>query len=415
MAQRALLGVSRDDMSEESVPVEPHVVHVRTCPKLLQVTLFLLLVGLSASLYLLQSQRTAVRALEELVGQQSARIDRLNGHGEPIQLTTATDKKLKDIEQVLVEHAALLQSPEQVQTLTQDFKQLVDGLPAWLQVEAFHRILPARWQLEAYGLLHRSQPELPGTSEELQRLIDGMSAHALNRPQNAPEHLEEVLLKRSAEAGEKLKQIDEVESAQRESTALRQSVQDRVTALKSDLSHIDKLPTAALKARLVADAQLALQGLQVAVVTAGLDDAELKPVLTALSDELAQRSQAVVRQLNEAQAELSSKYQLWALEKLRAVPELAAIESGKKARIQGTIKKHLGEESREAEKAAKDELTQVLIDRLSVIDTRLLDEAVGEWYRRVFSQRFSSLDEEHQLQVVQGFASSVKQTPETLP
>ena len=94
---------------------------------------------------------------------------------------------------------------------------------------------------------------------------------------------------------------------------------------------------------------------------------------------------------------------------------MAAIESGKKARIQGTIKKHLGEESREAEKAAKDELTQVLIDRLSVIDTRLLDEAVGEWYRRVFSQRFSSLDEEHQLQVVQGFASSVKQTPETLP
>ena len=64
---------------------------------------------------------------------------------------------------------------------------------------------------------------------------------------------------------------------------------------------------------------------------------------------------------------------------------------------------------------ARDELVKLLIQHLSIVDLRLLDSAVGEWYSKVFSDRLGKLDEARQIRVVDGFANSIKRPLEDLP
>jgi hypothetical protein len=399
----------------EPAPVPPPVVHARAHPVLLVAILLLLISGFGAGAYFLQRQNVLVYELKSSLKQHGALLRGAMGKAVPVHLSEAEERKLREIEAELARTDQLLNSPEKVEALTAKLAAVVDAMQPWVQAELFHRIVPARWQLEAHGLLHRAQPELPVPSGELQGLVDALSAHALNRPQNAPEKLEEILLKRAEEAGERLKQIDESESAERERVAVLQSVKDRVKALESDLTHFDGLPTPELKARWVVDTQYTLQGLQVVAVTSQLQDGELTAKLLDLSDEVAKRSQQVNAQLQSAQAELSRKYQMWALEKLSSVPELKTITEQKMKTVEGMRKRFMSAEKDEAERAAQAELSQELIAKLSIIDARLLDDAVGEWYRKVFSSRFNSLDGTNQLRVVKGFAESIKQTPGNLP
>ena len=110
-------------------------------------------------------------------------------------------------------------------------------------------------------------------------------------------------------------------------------------------------------------------------------------------------------------------YHLWALEQVHSVPALDKLESDRVARITSAIDRNvlLSQARKDANAAARDELVKLMIEHLSIVDLRLLDSAVGEWYSKVFSDRFGKLDEARQTRVVEGFANSIKRSMEDLP
>ena len=159
-------------------------------------------------------------------------------------------------------------------------------------------------------------------------------------------------------------------------------------------------------------------GLEPITVTAlNIKDPELTERLSRLTAD-------AQGQIQEYQADTARKnaarlrdYQRWALEQIRSVPTLDKLESGRVAKIASAIDRNnpLSQAREDANAGARDELVKLLIQHLSIVDLRLLDSAVGEWYSKVFSDRLGKLDEARQIRVVDGFANSIKRSLEDLP
>lgn len=324
------------------------------------------------------------------------------------------------------------------------FTLLIDGLPPWIQAELLPRIVPVRWQLDALQLMHR---ELPEDAEALQDLAGDLASHALNRPPTAPEALADGLLKRAeavtAKAAEfahkttieqarkalsgegdpsmalaaldSLTDAPEAEALQKElrATVLHQQAE----RIEGDANLLARLEDSELEARLAATIHSAVQDLRITAVALNIEDAELSARLSKLTGQAQDQIQAHQAVTAKANAARLRNYQLWALEQIRSVPALAKLESDRVSRIASAIDRNnpLSQARDDANTGAQDELAGLLIDLLSVVDLRLLDSAVGEWYSRVFSDRFGKLDEARQIRVVEGFANSIKRSAEDLP
>lgn len=358
---------------------------------------------------------TAVRDLGAGIEQQGTLVQRVIGTVVPVKLPEGTEQALARIEAALVQHDVLIASPEETASLTAALAALVEGLPVWVQSELFPRILPARWQLDALRLLQRTTPEKD--LDALQDLIEELAEHALNRPQGAPDALGARLLERTDKLARAVEQAREAQAAEEAKEAMRQRLAMQIAALEQDASLFEQLADPELKARLGSVIHTATLDLRIAAHAHPLDDAALAQRVEALTAAAAERVERVRADAAREQQASSRKYQLWALEQINSVPKRKAIEETKLAEIDSRVDRNnpLGTERQDAIERAEDELIRALIERLAVIDTRLLDDAVGEWHRRVFSDRFGSLDETRQAEVVQGFANATKRMPEDLP
>lgn len=361
-----------------------------------------------------EALKVAVSDLRVAVEQQGSLMNRVLGKVVPINLPEGVEEGLAGIERELGKHETLLTSSDQVKALAEKLAVLVQGLPTWVQSELFSRILPARWQLDALQLLQRG---FPGDLDDLQDLADDLSAHALNRPQGAPEVLEKLLLKRVEEVNAEAVEREKVLNEARAKENLRQGFLSRIQSIESDTALFERLRDPELKERLGASIHLAVQDLQISAIAANLQEDALSQKINSLAVEASKSLQALRAEEVHKQRALVRKYQLWALGQLADVPELKTISDKKVAAIPEMIERNnpLGKVRKEAEKEAQADLVRIMIEKLSVIDTRLLDDAVGEWHRKVFSSRFASLDEAHQLRVVGGFANATKRTMEELP
>ena len=362
-----------------------------------------------------EALETAVRDLGAGIEQQGALVQRVIGTVVPIKLPEGTEHALAHIEAALVQHDALIASPEDTASLAAALAALVEGLPVWVQSELFPRILPARWQLDALRLLQQTTPERD--LDVLQDLIDALVEHALNRPQSAPDALGVRLLERAKELSRAVGYASEAQAVEEAKEAVRQRLATQIAALEQDASLFERLTDSELKARLASVIHTASLDLRIAMQAQPLDDASLAQRVEALAAATADRVERVLADAARGQQASLRKYQLWALEQINSIPKLNAIKDTKLAEIDSRFDRHnrLGAERQDAIERAEDELVRALIERLAVIDTRLLDVAVGEWHRRVFSDRFASLDEVRQAEVVQGFANAIKRTPEDLP
>lgn len=357
---------------------------------------------------------TAVQDLRIGIDQQGALVHRVIGSVVPVKIPEGAEQELAHIEGKLAAFETLLGTKDETKALSGELTQLVDRLPVWVQTELFPRILPLRWQLDALQLLQR---EAPKDVDDLQDLATDLSEHTLNRPNGVPDALEVQLLKRAEEVAKEAAKRDEVRAVQQATETLNQNFLDQIEAVRSDSAVFDRLTDPLLKERLAATLYNTAQELKLLALTSKLDDPKILSDLDALALAAKTRVQDVRKTAATQQAAVARKYQVWALDQLRDFPELKAINSRQVDEIQGTIARNnpLGNERKAALGNAQDELANALIMKLSIIDTRLLDDAVSEWYRKVFSSRFASLDDVHQLKVVEGFANSTKRAPEELP
>lgn len=397
-------------MTEESAPTDkpqPPVVVRSKLHTWMLVAVFAVMIGGWVDLNIKNAN------LRNAIEQQGALLSRVVGTVVPVKLPDNAMQELDRIEKALEsfeKNGVVPPQQGEAQSLAEALSGLVGDMPTWVQSEFFPRILPARWRVDTYLLAERP---LPDDANGLQDLADALTAHAFNRPQTVPEKLEIWLLKHAEQVQKKLDQREQVESKERERQAFEFSVKGRIEALENDMANFEKLGKPSLQARMVADAQVALQGIQVLAITGELQNDEFKQRVDVLAESVAEARKAV----QSAQDSVARQYQIWALDQMRSVPELKKLKDEKVAAIKSSVDRlnPLSKASEAAAKAAQDELAHILIDKLSIIDTRWLDTAVGEWYGKVFNSRFGTLDEAHQLEVVEGFAESTKRLPEPLP
>ena len=292
--------------------------------------------------------------------------------------------------------------------------------------------------------MHR---ELPENAEILHDLAGDLVTHAANRPQTSPEKLVERLqthaeivtteaaklegrsaierAKKALSGGgdpsvslmelETLTDAPEAEELQqklRVAVLLRQAKR-----IESDAALLPRLADPVLKARLATTIHSTIQDLLITVTALNIKDPELTERLSRLTADAQGQIQAYQADSTKRNAARARAYQLWALEQIRSVPKFEKLGPISLAKITDTIARNnpFGEEREGGNSDPQDELAQILIARLSVIDLNLLDKAVGEWYSKVFTDRFGKLDEARQIRVVEGFANSIKRPLEDLP
>ncbi len=341
-------------------------------------------------------------------------MHRVIGSVLPVKIPEGIEQDLVHIERKLAAFETLLAAKDETKALSGELTQLVDRLPVWVQTELFPRILPLRWQLDALQLLQR---EAPKDVDGLQDLATDLSEHTLNHPNGTPDALEVQLLKRAEQVAQEAAKRDEERAVQQARETLHQNFLDQIEAVRSDSAVFDRLTDPLLKERLAATLYNTTQELKLLALTSKLDEPKILGDLDALALTAQTRLQDVQRTAATRQAALARKYQVWGLEQLRDFPNLKTLDDQHVAAIGKNIARitPFGDKRETAHANAQDELANTLISKLSVIDTSLLDDAVSEWYRKVFSSRFASLDDVHQLKVVEGFANSTKRAPEELP
>ena len=386
----------------------------------------------------------AVRQMNVTIEQQGSLLSRIVGTVVPMRIPESTENELARIESKLAETDTLAASKDETATLARKFTTLIDSLPPWIQAELLPRIVPVRWQLDALQLMHR---ELPENAEILHDLAGDLVTHAANRPQASPETLVERLQTHAANLtaeATKLERRSAIERAEKalsgegdpsvslmeletltdapEAEELQQKLRVAVLLrqakrIESDAALLPRLADPVLKARLATTIHSTIQDLLITVTALNIKDPELTERLSRLTADAQGQIQAYQADSTKRNAARARAYQLWALEQIRSVPKFEKLGPISLAKITDTIARNnpFGEEREGGNSDPQDELAQILIARLSVIDLNLLDKAVGEWYSKVFTDRFGKLDEARQIRVVEGFANSIKRPLEDLP
>ena len=391
----------------------------------------------------LSSLDAAVRQMNVTIEQQGSLLSRIVGTVVPIRIPESTENELARIESKLTETDALAESREETSTLAREFTTLIDSLPPWIQAELLPRIVPVRWQLDALQLMHR---ELPDNAEVLHDLAGDLVTHAANRPQASPEKLVERLqahaevvtaeatkLERQSaiERAEKallgegdpsvslveLETLTDVPEAEELQQKLRVAVLRReAKRIEGDAALLPRLADPELRARLAATIHSTIQDLRITASALNIESLELTEQLSRLTSHAQDQIRAYQADTAQKDAARLRDYQRWALEQIRSVPTLDKLESGRVAKIASAIDRNnpLSQAREDANTGARNELVKLLIENLSVVDLRLLDTAVSEWYSKVFTDRFGKLDQTRQIRVVDGFASSIKRPLEDL-
>jgi NurA-like 5'-3' nuclease len=148
--------------------------------------------------------------------------------------------------------------------------------------------------------------------------------------------------------------------------------------------------------------------------SANLADAALNARLDELEKTVAADIVDANKKLLARDAEKSMRYQVWALNQIKQVRTYSAIKEFEIKKIASAVDRNnpMSAAITQAKKTAGETLRKEMIERLAPIDQRVLDEAVSQWFRKVYQQRFADLDETEQLAVVTGFATTVKKLPD---
>ena len=385
----------------------------------------------------------AVRQMNVTIEQQGSLLSRVVGTVVPIRIPESTENELVRIESKLSETDMLTASKDDAATLTREFTTLISSLPPWIQAELLPRIVPVRWQLAALLLIHR---ELPDDADDLLDLAEELAIHASNHPQATPDVLLERLQTQAKNVTTKTAEVEERSALERASKAAsgegdpsaslveletladtpeRKQLQQelRLAVLRKEANRIEEdaalLPRLAdpeLKARLATTIHSAIQNLRITASALNIEPPELTEQLSRLAAHAEDQIQAYQADTAQKNAARLRDYQRWALEQIRSVPALDKLESGRVAKIASAIDRNnpLSQARDDANNGARDELVKLLIEHLSIVDLRLLDTAVSEWYSKVFTDQFGKLDEARQIRVVEGFANSIKHPLENL-
>ena len=372
--------------------------------------------------------------------QQSVLIHRALGNALPMVVPEETARVFDEVEKQLSNPETWPAEIAAVDVLTDKVRKAIDESPPWVQEALLPRVVPIRWTLEGLWLLGQGRPtDIVVLDDVAQRI----ATHRLNRPQKTPDEMASRLKEASAELevlapglakeAAKLKAQQAIDGTADLAEALvglegfdgaeiealrphlqsafqREQLRARLDVMEGEASRFKEINPQDLKERVATSFFHAVQDLRLAALATKMADKEIANRIDALMKTAADNMNLVRAEASRRAAVQLREYQIWALKNINAVPSLKQLQDQQIKQIKSVIDRNnpLGGERKSAEQRGQDQLAEQLILQLGVIDARLLDDAVGEWYRRVFSDRFGSLDGPHQAKVVEGFAVASK-------
>lgn len=374
----------------------------------------------------------AVAAVTTASSQQNALLHRSLGKALPLALPAETTRVFDEIERQLAAPESWPADAAAVEARMSELHAVLEASPPWVQEALVPRFVPAYWSLQVLALV---QELLPEDVEALDTRIGQAESLMANRPMNASDALIKKLIDRQHLLRAKLQQAAVLvaekalkgESDPEEALALLADFEHpTLEALRAQLNNrrellglarraesltqqwpvLKKISAPDLKERFAAGFQLELQALQIDALSASIQDAQLKTQIDGLRQSVDNALSELADAANKRSKIEFNDYQRWALTQIDAVSPLKEVAPITKAK-EG-LKRVFGNEVKSAVSSAQDVLTRDMIQYLSVIDVRLLDVAVAEWYQEIFSERFARLDMAHKKRVVDAFASSSK-------
>lgn len=407
----------------------------------IQATTLVVAIAMSVLLWKLDGDLKVVREKQEQI---SPGTTRPTANGTRYALPPAIDTEIKNIEQQLGDPDKWPKDAESVRSLNERFVTAVDQLPPWAVDELGPRLLPRRWDIDALWL---AKEATPFDVASLSDVAGTVAAHLESKPQGVSEKIHKELLKRKdqidkAERSAAIKSVRQVlgnnEAKARDlekaaeylskyadpsdkevgelnrqlgAIVLKRSLIDAFEALQKEFESNEKIPDTQLKEYALVQFNQGLMALRLRVHSAGLaDDPDVKPKLVGLDQKVtlalaAARNLALLRQ-----AEKLKGYQVWALRQIKAVRTLEDLRPSEIAKISSVIDKNLPSSAarKAAEGRAQDVLINDMVKLMAPINQSLLDEAVAQWFRKVYAKRFEELDELWKIALVERFATANK-------
>lgn len=391
-----------------------------------------------------QTVNGELKAVGAKVEQQTLLFNRALGKELLVQLPPDVEGTIKEVEDQLRTESKWPTTAAAVQQLNERLAGTLDKLPPWAQEELLPRLLPRRWEINALWILANAPPK---DLDELSSYVRTVEAHVSSKPAGSSDEISKRLAARKQDAERNLAAAERavaIEAAKRAikernnlETALRlvapyedeeakklvtelnqillsRTIIDAIDGLGAELKSYESLTDTALRAYALARANQATMDLRLRAKSAYPADAELNAKLDKLEKTIAADIVDANKKLLARDAEKSMRYQVWALNQIKQVRTLSAIMDAETKKIPSVIDREnpMSAANKQAKKSARETLRKEMIEHLAPIDHRALDEAVSQWFRKVYQQRFTELDETEQLAVITGFATTVKKLPD---
>ena len=392
-----------------------------------------------------------VDAIAVKVDEQTAIINRGLGVIIPYKLP---DDVITRLSSVQAQISSAVQTPvdlPSIDTIRAELASIVDALPPWAQEEILPKLVPMRWELESLWVLTSTSDGNSASLSGREATLDTLLA---NRPVGTSQSLADKLETARQETAKQIvtserataiamgksaasgpKNFTEVSTAIRllsvyedeEATALTAqlnrvllagSLRASLTRIRDDRQKYEAIDNPVLKEFALARTAEETMDLRLRVLAGGFAGQPLAREADALGKNVSDRVDAAVKERRTRQAEQLRGYQQWALKEIQAVPTYKSLLATQLDAIPSKLDRvNPTSAVREAAVAsAQMELREAIVLHLAPIDQGLLDVPVGEWYRKVYQERFGHLDDEkEQIAVIKAFVDTPKKTLEYTP
>jgi hypothetical protein len=330
---------------------------------------------------------------------------------------------------------------DDIEKLQEKLKSAVNALSPRDQEFLLPRLVPRRWEIQALWLLAKENDPADTDIKGAKSLADEVDLLNTAAPLESSDDLRQQLKRKEQElrvkvaVGERSLAVeqaraalsgkggDEVDGALRQINGFDDEESRRLgyqlglrrdmDAVLADLDQLEKLTDPLLKEYGLAKLNQTVMDLRLRVAmnvpTLGSPDRAAER-LSTIEKSIAHGYEKIVKIRRAEATKRARDYQIWALTQIKSVQTFKVLKDVEIAKIGSLIDRNIpmSNAHESAVERAMTELDRLMVSRLAPINQGVLDEAVATWYRKVFQERFDSLNDAHKLSVVTGFASAEK-------
>ena len=374
----------------------------------------------------------------KVLSAQIAQTNTASGNAISNKISSEVEKNLSAIESQLDDESKCPTTPEGVNKLNNDLTNFIKTLSPSVQEELYPRIERRRWELDALWVLVNKATDSRGLDEHAQALESLLS----QKPISASFTLEERLKTRQKEIENQIIDADRASAIEYATnafggkgdsqTALRMlekyndnlanelagklrkkvmtlAIATDIESLETEVKQYSILSDRDLKEYAFSRLYQTIQEIRLRTIEAVITDDKIKSSLSTLQKKVTDNLGAINKEKKQIYDEKIKNYQVWALRKINKVRSYKQIEDAELNRLSITDRHNqFSEVRKKAIEKTNKIVREDLIRYMSQINQGALDEAVGQWFRKVYQDRFERLDDKEKLEVVKGFAFASK-------